>query len=115
MKLKIWIKAMDICRKYWGCHQLPERSLFIKGYQFPVCTRCMGIWIGIILSVAFLIFKITIPIRLSLLFMFVMIIDGGIQYVFKIMSNNVKRIVTGTLYGFGIIQLIYSLIQYFLK
>lgn len=75
----------------------------------------MGIWIGIILSVAFLIFKITIPIRLSLLFMFVMIIDGGIQYVFKKMSNNVRRIVTGTLYGFGIIQLIYSLIQYLLK
>ncbi|HET6892380.1 MAG TPA: DUF2085 domain-containing protein [Pyrinomonadaceae bacterium] len=28
------------------CHQLPERSFFIDGYQFAVCTRCTGVYFG---------------------------------------------------------------------
>ncbi|MGG7175281.1 DUF2085 domain-containing protein [Clostridium neonatale] len=25
-----------------GCHQLPDRSFFIRSYQFPICARCTG-------------------------------------------------------------------------
>ena len=28
------------------CHQLPERSYFIDGHQFAVCSRCTGIYAG---------------------------------------------------------------------
>ena len=28
------------------CHQMPERSFFIDGYQFAVCTRCTGVYFG---------------------------------------------------------------------
>jgi uncharacterized membrane protein len=28
------------------CHQLPERSFFIGGQKFAVCTRCTGIYFG---------------------------------------------------------------------
>ncbi len=28
------------------CHQIPERSFFIAGYQVAVCTRCTGIYAG---------------------------------------------------------------------
>ncbi|MBS5794738.1 MAG: DUF2085 domain-containing protein [Clostridiales bacterium] len=24
-------------------HQIPERSFFIKGYQMPICARCVGV------------------------------------------------------------------------
>ena len=34
-----------------------------------------------------------------------MIIDGGIQYIFKKESNNLRRLVTGILGGIGIIYL----------
>ncbi len=26
------------------CHQLPERSLFVDGYQMTVCSRCFAIY-----------------------------------------------------------------------
>ena len=28
------------------CHQLPERSFFIAGHQFAVCSRCTGLYFG---------------------------------------------------------------------
>ena len=51
IKDKIWIKSMEWCSKYWGCHQMPERSFFFKGYQFPVCARCTGMIVGYFLSI----------------------------------------------------------------
>ena len=34
-----------------GYHQLPERSIFIKGHQLPPCARCTGIIIGEIAAI----------------------------------------------------------------
>jgi uncharacterized membrane protein len=28
------------------CHQIPERSFFIAGHQFAVCSRCTGLYVG---------------------------------------------------------------------
>ncbi len=28
------------------CHQIPERSFFIAGHQFAVCSRCTGLYFG---------------------------------------------------------------------
>jgi uncharacterized membrane protein len=28
------------------CHQRPERSFFVDGYQFPVCARCTGLYLS---------------------------------------------------------------------
>ena len=28
------------------CHQIPERSFHLAGYQIPVCARCLGIYAG---------------------------------------------------------------------
>ena len=44
-EMKLWIKLMEI-GAMTGCHQMPERSFFFKGYQFPVCERCTGLLIG---------------------------------------------------------------------
>jgi uncharacterized membrane protein len=48
--------ALDAGHPFWGltvyrafsyvCHQIPERSFFIAGHQFAVCSRCTGLYGG---------------------------------------------------------------------
>jgi len=41
----IW--ALMIYRAFsYFCHQIPERSFFIAGHQFAVCSRCTGLYAG---------------------------------------------------------------------
>jgi uncharacterized membrane protein len=30
------------------CHQIPERSLNIAGHQLAVCSRCFGVYVGLL-------------------------------------------------------------------
>ena len=83
-----------------GCHQMPERSFFFKGYQFPLCARCTGILIGEVLAVP-LWFLFPIPWKGALLLIAPMAYDGILQYGLSIMSNNRNRLVTGLLAGYG--------------
>lgn len=34
------------------CHRLPERTLSILGAPMPLCSRCLGLWLGMSLSAA---------------------------------------------------------------
>lgn len=34
------------------CHQQPERSFHYAGAQYPVCARCLGLYLGAVLGVA---------------------------------------------------------------
>lgn len=84
-----------------GCHQMPERSFFWKGHQFPVCARCTGVAIG--QGLALLVgFVIQIPVLLGVFFLSVMGIDWGIQELGIKESNNFRRVFTGILGGFGL-------------
>jgi uncharacterized membrane protein len=41
----VW--ALTIYRSFsYVCHQIPERSFFIAGHQFAVCSRCTGLYAG---------------------------------------------------------------------
>lgn len=106
-KTKAWVKTMELFNKYWGCHQLPERSYFIKGYQLPVCARCEGMILGELFSIILIItgIRITLPICVSMLTP--LIIDGSIQYKTSYNSNNLKRIFTGIFFGVGFIYIIF--------
>jgi len=33
------------------CHQLPERSFFLLGHKFGVCSRCFGVYFGLLVGV----------------------------------------------------------------
>lgn len=96
---------------YSGCHQLPERSFFYKGKQFPVCARCTGVSIGQLLSVIVNIrFKNISPV-LSILSLSCMGADWLIQETGIKESTNRRRLLTGILGGFGLFNLYF----YFLR
>ena len=86
-----------------GCHQMPERSFFIKGYQFPLCARCMGILIGELLALPLWV-GYQPSILVALLLIFPMAYDGLLQYELSVMSNNRRRLVTGLLAGYGLMS-----------
>lgn len=109
-KIQLWKKIMDISRKITGCHQLPERSFFFYGYQFPVCSRCTGIIVGYALSLILLALNILFPIWLCAILCLFMAVDGTIQLLFFIMSNNIRRFITGLLYGIGAFSILLNII-----
>lgn len=36
------------------CHQIPERSFHLQGFQLPVCARCLGIYSGAAFAAAWM-------------------------------------------------------------
>lgn len=91
------------------CHQRPDRSFFIKGKQMPICARCTGILIGYFLGMTIAVITKCRYFYYFFLCLLPMIIDGGIQQLFGITSNNIRRLITGILGGIGIIYCFISL------
>lgn len=102
---RLWIKSMDWCAKYWGCHQIPERSFFVGGYQMPVCARCFGMIAGEIFGIVGALL-LAVPFCVCAIILIPMVIDGTLQYKTSYTSNNGKRFATGLLFGFGFSHLI---------
>lgn len=109
----LWIYLMNWCKKYCQCHQMPERSFFIKGYQFPLCARCTGIALGHITAYIFAPFY-TCKYIISI-FMIPLIIDGSLQYLTSYKSNNKKRFFSGILYGFSFTSIIFRFFKDIIK
>lgn len=114
-RTKQWVKVMTITRKIWGCHQKPERSFFVCGYQFPLCARCTGVLLGYLIALLLLFCSCKISVLLCLIFLVPLVLDGGIQLAFNLLSNNARRLVTGVLFGIGFIHLIANLILYLIQ
>lgn len=112
-----WIFWMEFCGKYARCHQMPERSFFLGSYQFPLCARCTGIMLGRVLAVLLFPF-VLLPLRTALLvlplLMLPLPIDGLTQRFTKYESNNLKRVITGILWGFATFTLVFTGIVYFI-
>lgn len=96
-------KVLEVIRmlgNHSGCHQMPERSFFYKGRQFPVCARCTGVLIG--QALALLLSFIRIPIWIAAICLGIMGIDWGVQEINLKSSTNRRRMITGILGGFGL-------------
>lgn len=98
---KIWLKSMNVCAP--TCHQRVERSFFFKNYQLPVCARCLGIYIGLFTSLFF-------RFPYAILLIPITYIDGFVQLKTNYESTNIRRLITGLLSGFGIMQLLLIII-----
>jgi len=114
---KIWLSLMKFGAKI-GCHQISSRSFSYKGYQFPVCARCTGVIIGEIIAIIML-FTIKIDLLYSFILVVPLIIDGSLQYINILQSNNIRRVMTGFLAGVGLTYIYHYafvyIVNFFLK
>ena len=91
------------------CHQLPERSYFIWGIQMPVCARCFGIYLGMILGLLVYPFlkelnNSKIPqLKTITIFVAPMLIDAIAQSLRLYTTSNLIRSITGIWFSIGII------------
>lgn len=113
-KNKRWIGLME-CGHRIGCHQMPERSFFYKGYQFPVCARCTGVIIGEIITIILLLFRIKVHVTTAILLLFIMGIDWFVQFINLLQSNNIRRLITGISGGIGLTYIYYYIIVYIIE
>ena len=108
-KDRLWIKMMEFGH-ILGCHQKPERSFCIKGYQFPVCARCTGVILGQITEIILLIIGIKINIPIALTLLAIMGVDWFIQFIKLLESNNIRRMITGFTGGLALTYIYYRVI-----
>ncbi|HEX9907889.1 MAG TPA: DUF2085 domain-containing protein [Thermoplasmata archaeon] len=90
------------------CHQLPERSYFLGDLQMPLCARCTGIHLGLLVSATFLMmgpfrFRSGLPTVKQMIvlgaFMSMFFIDAGLSYSGISESTNLRRTVSGLMFG----------------
>lgn len=87
------------------CHQMPERSFHIAGEQFGVCSRCFGVYFGLVAG--FVVYPLWRNIAevepLPRLWLFASMIPIGIDWsltVFGVWENNhFSRFTTGLILG----------------
>ena len=113
-KIKTWAYFMRLGNRC-GCHQREDRSFKIKGWQFPICSRCTGILTGQIISIILYLFGARISIYMSGLFLLIMFLDLLIQYKNIKESTNSRRFITGNLAGIAQISLLIEAILIFIK
>ncbi len=99
-KTKIWVKFMKVGHML-GCHQRPDRSFFIKGYQFPLCARCTGVLAGEIFTLLTFWF-LFIPVIFLMFFPIPMAIDWIRQEKYDKESTNKRRFITGFFAGIAL-------------
>ena len=97
-KIKIWAFFMRLGNRA-GCHQREDRSFKIKGWQFPICSRCTGILTGQTIGIIIYLMSVRIPIYIDIIFLLLMFLDWYIQFKGIKESTNLRRFITGNLAG----------------
>lgn len=87
------------------CHQMPDRSFHIDGSQVAVCSRCFGVYFGLIAGVlAYPLWRWVEDIEpLSRIWLFAAMVPIGVDWsltMFGIWENtHLTRFVTGMILG----------------
>ncbi|MCA1054511.1 DUF2085 domain-containing protein [Rossellomorea aquimaris] len=95
---------------FMPCHRIPERSLTVGSYQFPLCYRCMGIMLGMGfgIMVNWIYFRASLFMVLGACLLIPMLIDGYTQKWKWRSSTNFLRLTTGVMFGWGLaVEIVY--------
>lgn len=98
-------KYYKLIKKIQFCHRIPERTFCVRGYYFPVCSRCTGLIIGFMSFFIILYYNVQYSLNLLIFSVLIMIptfIDGYSQKIGLRESNNTLRFFTGLMGGVGL-------------
>lgn len=101
LHIKRWLPIV------FGCHCKKERSFYFHGEPFPICARCSGELIGILLGMFSFPFYHPTP-WIAIWLMIPMLLDGFAQALTRYKSVNGLRFITGILFGYALIVLFAS-------
>jgi uncharacterized membrane protein len=117
-KIRFWILLMQLGART-GCHQLHERSFFFYGYQFPVCARCTGLFMGQIMGLSLFYFFLRFDLKILFILAFISLLALGIDGILQLkkiyFSNNLRRLITGILCGHFVMCFNIKIISVFLS
>lgn len=108
---------------YAICHQLPERSFFIAGYQLPVCARDTGTMLGFGTVLLFFLVgkrwrRSNLPdlavLIVALAGFALFALDAGSSYLGLRESTNQLRLLSGLLMGFAIGTMLLTVLSRFM-
>lgn len=105
-----WKKWMRFFGRLFRCHQLPDRSFHLFGFQFPLCARCTGIFLGLVFVGPILCALLSLNMYVSLFFVLAMFIDGFTQLKGWRKSNNFLRLITGLGFGYAMVSFIFHIV-----
>jgi uncharacterized membrane protein len=89
------------------CHQIAERSYYLNGNELPICSRDVGLSIGLLAGmVVGLLYVRRINPFLLAVGILPILLDGGLQTVSSYQSNNTLRILTGIVAGVAVALLL---------
>lgn len=89
------------------CHQMPDRSFHVLEHQFAVCSRCFGVYFGLLLGLV--IYPLWRSIEnidpLPRLWLFASMVPIGIDWLLGMLdiwqNNHASRLITGLILGVG--------------
>jgi uncharacterized membrane protein len=83
------------------CHQLPERSFFIFGAQFPLCIRCSALLAGGLGALVYVFIRFPLPsVKLCITMTLPMVFEIAAASAGLVESAHLIRGVNGFLFGF---------------
>lgn len=93
-----------------SCSQEAMRSFWINGYQMAICSRCLGIYLGVIIASILGLFNKNFN-NLGLLIFFILGFGEKAIEMFIWNSNNYFRLISGLFLGVFILTIILSLFK----
>ncbi len=128
------LAGMIMAAYHVTCHQLPDRSLFVFGYEMAVCSRCFAIYAGFLAGgLAFYFLRNRLKpfhIFYYILLCVPMAIDGtaqlfgipiprgigpGFELIWTTLSNNELRVITGAIFGLGSALFVLPYVQHIIE
>jgi uncharacterized membrane protein len=108
-------KSLKVAEEFLSklCHRMPSRTIWLSEIPMGLCSRCSGIYFSIFITLLLPFFYKELfqkkYIKVALLLLLPLIIDGVCQLLGFYLSNNTIRIITGLLFGSSISYIIINL------